>query len=169
MIAIDTQVMLWGIKKDASPDRVCMIDLAVDFLKDMRNRNERIVIPTQALQEFLVRYNESDRLAILTKLDRAFIVAPYDGQAAVVAAKMKADKVAWSKSRTETSTTKNCISADMIILATAIAHGAKRMFSEDDDLHNLATHLTLPISVERLPVPPPATKYLSGMQPDEGE
>lgn len=153
MIAIDAQVLLWGIKKDATPNRAHMIGRAEHFLKELHKKSDRIMVPSQALQEFLVRYNDGDRASVLAIFERRFFVAPYDGRAAVIAAKMKADKEAWHASRSETGADKKCISADMIILATAIAHGAKKIVAEDDDLHNLAKHLDLTICVERLPDP----------------
>jgi len=134
-----------------------MIDRAAAFVAQTEHSRGRIMIPSLVASEFLVRYEEQDRVAALTKLQSRFFVAPMDAKAAWLAARMFADKVAWDKSRTDDGYTRQWIKTDIAILATAVAHEAEAIYLEDDPLFNLATSLSeyVTMPIRRLPVPTP--------------
>lgn len=156
MIAIDSQVLIWAVKRTATPNRVHMIDRAVAFVESAELTRDKIMIPSLVASEFLVRYSEPERGTALAKLQSRFFVAPTDAKAAWIAARMFADKAAWDKSRVDDGYSRQWIKTDIAILATAVAHQATIMYIEDDPLFNLAknlsTYITMP--VERLPLPP---------------
>lgn len=157
MIAIDSQVLIWAIKRTASENRVHMIPRAVALVAELERTRERIMIPSLVASEFLVRYEETERGSALAKLQTLFFVAPFDAKAAWLAAKMFADKASWDKSRVDDGYTRQWIKTDIAILATAMAHDASAMYIEDEPLFNLATNLKayITMSVRRLPQPAP--------------
>ncbi len=138
MISIDTHIMLWGVKEEASPGQEDKIPLAKAFLKHCRNDRITVVITTQVLAEFLVNYTEEERLEQAALAEKNFFVAPLDLRAAVIAAELSANKALLAEVRQSPEHSKQTVKADINVLAASISCGATRVISEDDSMAKLA-------------------------------
>jgi hypothetical protein len=89
MYSVDTNVLIWGLKKRATENRVDMIPRAVEFFKTVRSHRIRIIIPSQVMAEFLAGYpDDASRDAACKMLEENFFIAPLDGNAANIAASL---------------------------------------------------------------------------------
>ncbi|HVC96887.1 MAG TPA: hypothetical protein VND64_24625 [Pirellulales bacterium] len=137
-ISVDAQILIWGIKRQATPDRQHMIDRAARFFRQCQREHQRIFLPAQSLAEFLVGYDAEQRRLSLARLSRGFLVAPFDAKAAVIAADLQTD---WNKLKAigdEFGLTKQQIKADINVLASALAVNASCLYSEDKQMKSFA-------------------------------
>jgi predicted nucleic acid-binding protein len=101
VIALDTNILIWGVKGVASPNREAMIPCAKALLGDLERNKQRIIIPSQVLAEFLVSYGDRDRIAALDVITKRYLVAPLDTKAALIAAELCHDKDLWRSTAAE--------------------------------------------------------------------
>lgn len=158
-ISVDAQILIWGIKRQATANRQHMIERAAAFFRQCDQNRTQIYIPAQSLAEFLCDYDADKRRQSLAKVARGFQIAPFDGKAAVIAAELMAD---WNQLRQigdENGLTKQQIKADINVLASALAVNARYLYSEDRQMISFAKGRN--IIIEKLPtstVPPPADR-----------
>lgn len=157
MIAIDTQVMIWGFKRIASPDRQHMLAKAAELFSQASERKEGVLVPSLVLSEVLVKYGDADRPTVLAEIGKRFFIAPFDARAAAISALLFADKQTWSASRDATGNSRQCIKVDLSILATVAANGLRSFYVEDGPLFDLGKRFgaKLDLIVKRLPDPQP--------------
>src|SRR5205085_8675651 len=146
--AIDAQILIWGIKNQATPNRVEMIERARAFFRKCDEDRERIILPAQALAEFLVGYTDQQCRESLALLSKGFIIAPLDAKAAVIAAQIQRD-VDLKGLMGEHGIARQTIKADVNVVASAIAAGANYLYSEDGHMKALGLNR---IIVKSLPV-----------------
>ena len=94
-----------------------------------------MMVPSVVVAELLCALKPTEHNAFSERMHRRFIVPPFDTKAALHYAQI------WSKKRGETDIekiSKPAKKADLMIIATAIAKGAERIYSQDKGLKNLA-------------------------------
>lgn len=159
MISIDTSILIWGIREHVQTGREDMIDRAKWLIRDHKDRGIPIMVPSVVLAEYLATFDNQSQVEQREIIGRNFFVAPFDNKAAWLTGELY-DK-ARIKSIQQGGTPKQCIHADLKILATAIAHSATTLYTD-----NLQDFLTLAASdgriivkgVPALPPPPPPTE-----------
>ncbi len=165
MIAVDSQVFIWGIKKTATENREHMIARAEQMISDAAKAHEIIMVPSLVLSECLVQYAPDARIAAAIEIEAAFFVPAFDVRAAILAAEFFAQKEAWNKARSESGSTKARIKVDISILATVEAQRPERFYVEDNELYILAERLKevglVKTPVHRLPDPSPRQTKIS--------
>ena len=125
------------------------------LIEDLDAENERIIIPTPALCEFLVLAGK-DGPAYLDKIheSKTFLVKPFDEMAAVELAAIEHDAKRGGDKRGGTSSPWTKVKFDRQIVAIAKVNGAKRIYSDDEDVIKFATKAGLEaISTWNLPLP----------------
>jgi predicted nucleic acid-binding protein len=147
--SVDAQILIWGVKRQATSNRQQMIKRATAFFQKCREDNIRVIIPAQALAEYLVGFDDRTRYQSLAILQKAFIIAPLDGKAACIAAELQHNRDLIQGLQLEYGLTKQLIKADINILASSIANGASRLISEDGHMTAMAQGRIL---VEALPI-----------------
>jgi predicted nucleic acid-binding protein len=157
MIAIDTQVMIWGFKRTATPNRQHMLAKAAELFRQISEQRDRILIPSLVVSEALVKYSDADRAAVLAAIGKRFFIAPFDARATTIAARLYADEATWKASRAAVGNTRQCIKVDISILATVAAFNIHTFYVEDDPLFDLAKRYASKTNVmpKRLPDVPP--------------
>ena len=157
MISIDTNVMIWGVKRVATPGQEPMIPLGVAVFEYCKREHLDIIVPTQVLEEFLVDYSDEERTRQLEIIQANYIVPPLDAAAAAIAAKLRHDKDLLDGIRQEFGITRQVIKADINILATSISAQATRVVAFDAHMRKLAQGMilvhTLPEFVETVVAP----------------
>ncbi len=133
VICIDTNIAIWGIKRQSSSTQVDMIRRAEIFLSQLKKDDKRILIPSIVLGEMLIDGNSAFLSDIQSRVERSFIVGDYGALAAMHFARL------WRnyngsldvKELRESGKTRHELKADRMIVATAIAFGAECIYSHD--------------------------------------
>lgn len=144
--AIDTQILIWGIRQAASTGQEGRIGEAIAFLEWSAGKGDEIVVPATAVAEFLVGEPPENHAAVLSRIADAFRILPFDVRAVSLAGTLRQDKQFISGLRDQQNTTRVQIKADIEIVAVSKACGVDRIFSNDKQLRSLATRARLAAS-----------------------
>lgn len=125
------------------------------LIEDLDADNERIIVPTPALAEFLVLAGK-DGPAYLDKIheSKTLLVTPFDEMAAIELASIEHEARSKGDKRGGTGAPWTKVKFDRQIVAIAKAHGATRLYSDDEDVIKYGTKAGLEvISTWNLPLP----------------
>lgn len=143
------------------PNAKCSVDRARDRIENLigeiSGRGDRIIIPTPALSELLVRVGHSKKL-ILNELTRSqkFLIAPFELRAALEVALMGEEAIKRGDKKGGSTDSWAKVKYDRQIVAIAKVCEASIIYSEDPGLCRLATALKLTAkSVADLSLPTP--------------
>ena len=136
----DPHVFIWGIKEQATPGQEEMVVKAKSLLQHLEDTGVDILITSVSLGELLMRIPLDQHPMMLDRISKSFIVADFDARAASIFAEI------WQQSQSDgvieelkaSENTRDKIKADCQILATAIANGARIVYSNDDGMKKLA-------------------------------
>ncbi len=128
MICFDTMVLIWGVQGWASPQQKEMVSRTKRYISTLADDNERIMIPTPAVTEYLQGFEPRERKRQLQLLERHFIIVSYDLPAAYLAADL-GHRAGGPK--TVGDIPRQAVKTDIEILATAIAHGATSIITNN--------------------------------------
>ncbi len=147
IVCLDTHILIWGIKREASPGQEPEIERAARFLQWLENKRHTVLIPSPVLGEFLMRVPPQAHSNVLSLFHAHFIVPPYDALCASQFARIWQHKNGLKSgelSRRE-------IKVDSMIVAVAIVQQAEAIYSNDDGLRKVAQGL---IDVRPMPALP---------------
>ena len=144
LCCLDTHVLIWGVRQDASTGQEHMIQRARMFLDWLDSEGIVGLIPTVVLDEFLAHTDTSKHARAVRAIERGFVIAPYDAATA-----SKAAEIALGEDRSGTGltarirdsypdVTRQKVRSDVKILATAILRGAATLYTHDGPLARLA-------------------------------
>ena len=161
---IDSNIIVWGIKKQATRGQEEMIARAEKFFARADEYGDYIVVPTIVLAEILAPEPPTIRAKYLEIINSAFIVAPFDSRAALKYAEMLHGRVDEIKTiATNTDTTRQRMKADHMIIATAIVNNANCIYSTDKGLKAFSNGY---IDVNELPIAKEPIVINKGQQTD---
>jgi hypothetical protein len=123
---------------------------------DLEKRKEKIVVPTPALSELLVRAGEAgpEYLEILNR-SAAFKIVDFDQRAAVEVAAATREAIAAGDKRGGSESSWAKVKFDRQIIAIARIEGASAIYSDDGDMVRFAKNSGIAvIRVCDLPLPP---------------
>lgn len=139
-ICLDTQILIWGVKEDASPGQEAMVEKAKMFVRAATENGDSLLVPSVVVGELLMRIPEDLHVMTINLIRRGFMTAAYDLEAAAVFARL------WQE-RTEdgvieelraAGATRSEMKADCQIVATALASNAASLVSHDRGLKKFA-------------------------------
>jgi predicted nucleic acid-binding protein len=158
MISIDTGILIWGIREHAQAGREDMIERSKSLIRDHQDRRIPIMVPSIVLAEYLATFDAKSQEEQRDIIGRNFFVAPFDNKAAWIAGELY-DK-ARIKSIQQGGTPKQCVHADLKIIATSIAHSATHLFTDNlQDFTTLAGGKIIVKPIPELPPPPPPSLF----------
>ncbi|HXU32472.1 MAG TPA: hypothetical protein VN851_18040 [Thermoanaerobaculia bacterium] len=85
---LDTQILVWGIKKECTAGQEEMIERAEYFLKRLGETGDKVAVSAVVFGEMLLRVPIAEHQRAWNEFTRDFIVIPYDGPAALAAARI---------------------------------------------------------------------------------
>jgi len=147
LVCVDTHVLIWGIKKEASPGQEAMIPRAERYLENLESEGATIMVPAVVLAEVLAKVPLESHPVIMGRMGECFVAHPFDAEAALEYSHIWYE---WEKrkplseipeselSNEQKDSYKRHIKADFMIMATAIVGGASLIVSHDPLLHKLA-------------------------------
>jgi predicted nucleic acid-binding protein len=129
---IDTQILIWGLKEEASTGQESWIPIAKEFLKKLSEEKTLIVIPSIVLAELLISIPKNERESFISEIEKSFIIAPFD----VVASNYYTE--VWESNfkqiKDNHSCTRDHLKADLMIYATALATSSKVLYTHDSEI-----------------------------------
>lgn len=137
---------------------------------ELHQKQEKIIIPTPALSELLVKSGNAGQqyLNEITKSAR-FKVAPFDTMAAVEVAARIGEAINKGNKKAGSKGTWAKVKFDQQIAAIAKVEGAHTLYTDDEDLAKFAEKMGLEVvALADLPVPPSKTPLFDNL-PDEEE
>jgi hypothetical protein len=117
----------------------------------------RILIPTPALSEALVRAGAAASQLIVDHLQRysVFQIEPFDTRAAIEVAAMTRGALARGRKRENPAATWAKVKYDRQIVAIAKVAGATTIYSDDGDIRTIANEAKIAVvGIAELPLPP---------------
>lgn len=161
LLAIDSQIIIWGIKKQSTDGQEDMIERAENFFSWVDNNNHEILIPTIVIAEILTPETIETRSTYIELFNKSFIVANFDMRCTLKYAQLLHGRKEEIKGiMKENEIARQKMKADHLIIACALAHSAKCIYSYDPGLAAFAKGF---IEVKELPpLPPKQTDLFSG-------
>ena len=153
MVVFDTNVLIWGVKRQSTSGQENMIELAVRLIEDLDDKETEIALPSLVISEYLSNFPDESREEQYSELIRSYYIVPFDAKAASIAAKIRNDRDKISGIVDEYSASRNVIKADIYILASALSCGATEIFTHDKHIKKLAKGFD--ILVSDIPMLPP--------------
>lgn len=155
-VCLDTNIMIWGVKGEASPGQESNIPKAEALLKNIaKDKNLEPCITSVVLAELLVKVPLEQHEAFKRKLSEAFQILPFDALAA------KEFGAIWNKNVSDgvvkelkegKRRSKHELKADCMILATAASRRVSCLYSHDRGIKKLGEGV---VEVKDLPAVPP--------------
>ena len=152
LVAVDTQVLIWGVRQIATPGQERRVGPAVALIESLIERGDTVALAAPAVAEFLVGEPVERHAAVLAALSARFPILPFDVRAVSLAAALRHDDDFLRRMKESFSRKRVVLKADIQIVAVAKAAGVGRIYSEDAGLRAVANRAGLPAS----PVPPEA-------------
>lgn len=167
MVVIDaTTLMLFlrpgvPIRNDASGVPINRPKERIEFLvHELDKARTKIVIPTPALSEAMVRAGATGSQDLVDKLQKyaVFRIEPFDLRASIEVAAMSRDAFAAGgrkRGRVDPNVTWAKVKYDRQIVAIAKVHAVTAIYSDDGDIRTLGERVRIKVvSVADLPLPP---------------
>ena len=168
MVVFDATILLALLWPDGPPpldpdtnDPVIGYRKRIDFLvQRLERQRTKIVIPTPALSEILVRSGQAGPEYLSHICSTAvFRIVPFDVRAAVEVAAMTRDAISGGDKRSGGAGTWAKIKYDRQIVAIAKVEGAATIYSDDRNVYNFGTAAGLTVlRIADLPLPPEDTQ-----------
>ncbi|MDZ4769751.1 MAG: PIN domain-containing protein [Chloroflexota bacterium] len=143
IVCLDTQVLYWGIIGKATHGQEAVIPRARDFLVALAADHEtHVIIPAIVLAELLAFVPEADQPDVLLRLQQDWLIVDFDARAALVFGQMRGNRFVQDQFESmradPAETSRRALIADCLIIASAIAHDAEVIYSDDRALLRLA-------------------------------
>lgn len=150
LVCLDSHILIWSIKEEATPGQETMIPKSKAFLRWLDDTDTKVLIPSVIVAEFLMRIPPEIHTTVNNLLQRDFLIAPFDVQAAAYFSKIWQAKKEQRIIRELISSgkTRQELKVDSMIVAIAVARGASCIYSYDEGLEKFANGY---IDVRKIP------------------
>lgn len=130
LICLDTNVLIWGLKKQASPAQPEMIPRARAYLEWIETNGRRAAIPAPSLAEALIKIGIGSREGLLREITKRIQICPFDSKAAFIYGGIHDELVSKFKGKSD----RRSLKTDLMILAVAISNHASKLVTHDNAL-----------------------------------
>lgn len=134
-VSLDTQICIWAIRGGGNPSQREEVRRSRILLDQLEDESATIIIPSVVVAELLVPVDVAKHGEFLIELQKRFVTAPVDLQAASLAASIWQQHKNLKKSD---QTKRTILKADALIVASAQCAGARRFYSHDKGCRHLA-------------------------------
>lgn len=141
MIALDTNILIYASKQPQEADPGGYHQSARELIAgfETQQKDKRVILPSLCLAEYLTPVPKSKRNAVLKNLEAWSFIAGFDARAANITADLMHDVFEdWKNERAVRPESeyaqrpRQMIKSDVIVLATAIAHGGTILYTTDE-------------------------------------
>lgn len=141
LVCLDSHILVWGIKEEATPGQEIMIPKAKRFISWLDEEKHEVIVPSIVIGELLMRVPSAQHEHVTSIFQKRFKIPPYDVMAASCYAtiwqKRNEDKTV-EYLRNKMNATREEIKADCQIVAIAVTQKASCIYSYDDKLKRFA-------------------------------
>ena len=137
VVAIDTQILVWGVRRQGEPDQK---QRARWLFKQLEDEQAYLILPSVALSEYLIPIERKRHSAVIAELSRRFFIAPFGIECISLAAALFAEHKTSLPSKQPHA--RIAMKADVQIIATAVAYKANRFYSGDKACRKIADEST---------------------------
>lgn len=121
VVCIDSNVAIWGIKKQSSSGQSYMVEKTTKFIGKLEDEGYEILIPSVVLAEILPVESPENRIEILRKIQSNFRIGNFNSYTAKIFAELFGnDYKAQKEFSIENRINYNKLKIDYMIIATAI-------------------------------------------------
>lgn len=132
VVCLDTQILIWAIKKEASDNRKHMIARATLFLESLEKQKTVCVVPAPVVSELLLKISPAKHQAFIGDMSQRFIIPPFDAVTSAFMARI------WQSKHGQVDLPRQLIRYDSLIVAVAVSAQASCIYSEDPDIEKIA-------------------------------
>jgi hypothetical protein len=142
-VALDTMTLIWGLQSvgaqrgNLRQKNLTEMQLrAVILLDILEEKKEKIMIPSIAVSELLIKVEASQHGGYLAEIQRRFFVPLFDLPASALAAQL------WLKHRAlpkDEQIARTTLKSDVLIVASAKVAGATKFYSNERKCRKLAS------------------------------
>jgi hypothetical protein len=150
-VCLDTQILIWGVKRQSEEGQEEMIKKAISFFKWLDKNDINSIIPTVVIGELLIRVPSEKHNEVISFFQKNFIIGSYDIAAASCFAKIWRDKKedgTFDGMHSPPNSTRTKLKADCQIVAIAITKKASCIYSYDKDVEKFGEGY---IDVKKMP------------------
>lgn len=174
IVAFDASILIYVIDDQANPPVDPVSGQPVDrchgrvmhLLETLQQQNAKIIIPTPALAEVLVRaVKEGPRFLQFLGSSKYFRIVGFDERAAVEFAARQAERIGGGGRAPAPTRAK--AKFDEQIVAIAAVEGAATIYSDDQDIASLADGRFEVTKIAAIPLPPEAAQGMLPLDPDQ--
>jgi len=137
MVCLDTHVIIWGIKEEATQGQEEMVQRAKSYIRHQDEQGIDIMVPAPVVAEAMIRGDIDQLRTIRTIIEGSFFIAAFDSPAAFLAAELERGRGA-AKLLEEGEVPRSHIRIDTQIAAIAIAQKAEVIISHDPYMRTIA-------------------------------
>ena len=119
LVAIDTMVLVWGIRKEGGEEQKKRAKWLFDRLHDEK---AQILVPSVAVCEYVTPVEPEKRNEVIAALSSRFIIPPFDVRCAALAAQLFKDGK--STRKMDSPGARKCLRSDAFIITTAPVRAA---------------------------------------------
>jgi len=141
VVCLDTNILIWGFKKEASIGQESMILKAEHLIRSLTESKTDIIIPSLVLAELLMAVEEENYGDFLSNMNKQFMIVPFDTRAAFHYGKIWKqwkEQTTQSNQKKSDKPTRTKMKTDFMIVATAISRKAECIYSKDSDIINFS-------------------------------
>jgi predicted nucleic acid-binding protein len=141
LICIDANIIIWGIKRQATGGQENMIKRAEQFFKWVDQSGHDILVPSIVLAEILIAEPPEKRAKFLEILSRSFTIGSFDVACSLKCAEILHGKVKEASDLSKGLGGKQKMKVDKMIIATALRYNAGCIYTHDGGLSAFAKDL----------------------------
>lgn len=150
VVCLDTPIVIWAVRGWATAGQEDMVRRAQHYLNGLVEAKARVLVPAPVICEYMSAVAPPDHETVLATLDKHFFLAPLDARAAALAGEMMYNgDSTYKEHRKSSGKGRNEVRTDVLIIATAIAHKAEKVVT--NDLRHFRKLAGARIRVEQLP------------------
>ena len=152
ILCIDSQILIWGIKKQCTEGQENMIQRAEYFFKWADEEKHHLLIPTVVIAEILSPEPREKHSEIMSLISENFIIGNFDTLCAIRYANILNSRfMDLKKFAYDNGIRREKMKTDFMIVSTALAYNANIIYSNDAHLTTYAKGL---IAVNNIPQMP---------------
>lgn len=133
---IDSHNFIWCVKKQADELDKYRLEEAEMFMHHIDKYKHQLMVPSIVLAECLIREPEDNHIQIISEAKKRFMVVDFDTRCALKYGELlRLDNfIAAKKMAKDNDIRREKMKLDHMIVSCALVHGAKAIYSSDDDV-----------------------------------
>ena len=133
IVCIDTNILIWGVRKESTEGQEDNIVFAEYFLKSLYKKGNSVIIPTPVIAELLSPIPNELRPKLLNKITELGISSSFDLGASLKYASLfnSVKKHEVQKFKTDSEKSRNAMKVDLMILAIALVNRCDVLYTNN--------------------------------------